>query len=98
MHFSWLFFPFHRAYLYFFERIAGKLLGDPGFAVPFWSWDVPEGMRMPLQFANASSPLYDQMRNPWHAPPKLVDLDYAMDVVENNYTDDEQIKHNLWII
>lgn len=98
MHFSWLFFPFHRAYLYFFERIAGKLLGDPGFAVPFWSWDVPEGMRMPLQFANASSPLYDPMRNPWHAPPKLVDLDYAMDVVENNYTDDEQIKHNLWIM
>lgn len=98
VHFSWLFFPFHRAYLYFFERIAGKLLGDPGFAVPFWSWDVPEGMRMPLQFANASSPLYDPMRNPWHAPPKLVDLDYAMDVVENNYTDDEQIKHNLWIM
>uniref|UniRef100_A0A0E0FUB6 Tyrosinase copper-binding domain-containing protein n=1 Tax=Oryza nivara TaxID=4536 RepID=A0A0E0FUB6_ORYNI len=98
VHFSWLFFPFHRAYIYFFERIAGKLLGDPGFAVPFWSWDVPEGMRMPLQFANASSPLYDPMRNPWHAPPKLVDLDYTMDVVENNYTDDEQIKHNLWIM
>ncbi|CAD6229670.1 unnamed protein product [Miscanthus lutarioriparius] len=27
IHFSWLFFPFHRAYLYFFERIAAKLLG-----------------------------------------------------------------------
>lgn len=50
IHFSWLFFAFHRAHLYFFERIAGKLLGDPGFARPFWSWGVPEGMLMALAF------------------------------------------------
>ncbi|TVU34831.1 hypothetical protein EJB05_16684, partial [Eragrostis curvula] len=55
IHFSWLFFPFHRAYLYFFERIAAKLLGDPGFAMPFWSWDVPEGMRIPAEFADMIS-------------------------------------------
>ncbi|KAF0918948.1 hypothetical protein E2562_027499 [Oryza meyeriana var. granulata] len=96
IHFSWLFFPYHRAYVYFFERIAGKLLGDPGFALPFWSWDVPEGMRMPPAFANSSSPLYDPLRNARHAPPKLVDLDFTG--AEKNYTDEQQIMHNLRIM
>ncbi|PKA46165.1 Aureusidin synthase [Apostasia shenzhenica] len=35
IHFSWLFFPWHRAFLYFYERILGKLVGDPSFALPF---------------------------------------------------------------
>uniref|UniRef100_A0A0E0JPQ3 Tyrosinase copper-binding domain-containing protein n=1 Tax=Oryza punctata TaxID=4537 RepID=A0A0E0JPQ3_ORYPU len=96
VHYSWLFFPFHRAYVYFFERIAGKLLGDPGFALPFWSWDVPEGMRMPMAFVNSSSPLYDPLRNTRHAPPKLVDLDFMG--AEKNYTDEQQIIHNLRIM
>ncbi|CAM0908421.1 unnamed protein product [Alopecurus aequalis] len=95
IHFSWFFFPFHRAYIYFFERIAAKLLGDPGFAVPFWSWDVPEGMRMPPEFDIPSSPLYDPIRNPNHSPPKLVDLLFAKPGIENNLTDDQQIQTNL---
>ncbi|XP_037418641.1 polyphenol oxidase I, chloroplastic-like [Triticum dicoccoides] len=93
IHFSWFFFPFHRAYLYFFERIAAKLLGEPDFALPFWSWDVPDGMRMPPEFANSSSPLYDPVRNPRHAPPSLVDLGFVG--VESNRTDEQQIQHNL---
>ncbi|KAG8078185.1 hypothetical protein GUJ93_ZPchr0007g3114 [Zizania palustris] len=97
IHFSWFFFPLHRAYIYFFERIAGKLLGDPEFGVPFWSWDVPEGMRFPVAFANASSPLYDPLRNPRHAPPKLVDLDFCWGR-EKNYTDEQQIQYNLRIM
>ncbi|KAL6614344.1 hypothetical protein ACP70R_036614 [Stipagrostis hirtigluma subsp. patula] len=96
IHFSWLFFPFHRAYLYFFERIAAKLLGDPGFTVPFWSWDVPEGMRIPAEFADEASPLYDPIRNPRHAPPTVVDLDFLD--VEKNYTDEQQIQHNLRVM
>ncbi|KAL6602992.1 hypothetical protein ACP70R_043353 [Stipagrostis hirtigluma subsp. patula] len=96
VHYSWLFFPFHRAYLYFFERIAAKLLGDPGFAVPFWSWDVPEGMRIPAEFADEASPLYDPIRNPRHAPPKVVNLDYSF--VDKNYTDEQQIQLNLRIM
>jgi polyphenol oxidase len=96
IHFSWLFFPLHRAYLYFFERIAAKLLDDPGFAMPFWSWDVPEGMRIPPEFADVASPLYDPIRNPRHAPPTVVDLDFVD--VEKNYTDEQQIQHNLWVM
>ncbi|KAM3262837.1 hypothetical protein ACQJBY_053143 [Aegilops geniculata] len=93
IHFSWFFFPFHRAYLYFFERIAAKLLGEPDFALPFWSWDVPDGMRMPPEFANSSSPLYDPVRNPRHRPPSIVDLGFVG--VESNRTDEQQIQHNL---
>ncbi|TVU25799.1 hypothetical protein EJB05_28309, partial [Eragrostis curvula] len=96
VHYSWLFFPFHRAYIYFFERIAAKLLGDPGFTVPVWTWDVPEGMRMPAEFVNESSPLYDPVRDPGHLPPKLVDLDFWE--VEKNLTDEQQLKHNMWVM
>ncbi|CAM0948328.1 unnamed protein product [Alopecurus aequalis] len=96
IHFSWLFFPFHRAYIYFFERIAAKLLGEPGYALPFWSWDVPEGMQMPSEFANSSSPLYDPVRNPMHVPPKVVDLNYIGS--ENNFTDEQQIQQNLRVM
>jgi polyphenol oxidase len=95
IHFSWFFFPFHRAYIYFFERIAAKLLGEPGYALPFWSWDVPEGMRIPPEFDNASSPLYDPIRNPYHAPPKVVDMEFVKPGIENNFTDEQQIQQNL---
>jgi polyphenol oxidase len=96
IHASWLFFPFHRAYLHFFERIAARLLGDPGFAVPFWSWDVPEGMRVPPEFADEASPLHDPSRNSRHAPPRLVDLDFSY--VERNCTDEQQVQLNLRIM
>ncbi|GJM93002.1 hypothetical protein PR202_ga09513 [Eleusine coracana subsp. coracana] len=96
IHFTWLFFPFHRAYLYFFERIAAKLLGDPGFALPFWSWDVPEGMRIPDEFADPASPLYNARRNPRHLPPKVNDLEFLD--AESNYTDEQQIQRNLWVM
>ncbi|KAF5204729.1 Polyphenol oxidase protein [Thalictrum thalictroides] len=42
IHGSWLFTPWHRYYLYFWEKILGKLLNDPTFAIPYWSWDQPE--------------------------------------------------------
>ena len=30
-----------RFYLYFHERILGKLIGDDTFALPFWNWTRP---------------------------------------------------------
>lgn len=93
IHFSWLFFPFHRAYIYFFERIAAKLLGDPAFALPIWTWDVPEGMRIPEAFADEASPLFDPIREPSHAPPMVADLDFFGE--EKNLTREQQILQNL---
>ncbi|KAK4434715.1 Polyphenol oxidase II, chloroplastic [Sesamum alatum] len=52
VHNCWLFFPFHRWYLYFFERILGSLINDPTFAMPYWNWDSPAGMYTPNMYLN----------------------------------------------
>ncbi|KAJ1272857.1 hypothetical protein BS78_06G234700 [Paspalum vaginatum] len=61
IHNCWLFFPWHRLYLYFHERILGKLIGDDTFALPFWNWDAPGGMALPAIYASESSPLDQQI-------------------------------------
>ncbi|KAI3908241.1 hypothetical protein MKX01_027263 [Papaver californicum] len=76
IHSCWLFFPFHRYYLYFHEKILGSLIGDPTFALPFWNWDSPAGMKMPSMYVNPGSALYDPLRDAQHLPPTLVDLNY----------------------
>ncbi|KAH6780791.1 hypothetical protein C2S52_012028 [Perilla frutescens var. hirtella] len=81
IHFSWLFFPWHRWYLYFYERILAKLIDDPTFALPYWNWDNPPGMPMPAYFAKDNSPLNNAKRNQSHLPtiipPPLADLLYS---------------------
>lgn len=76
VHNSWLFFPFHRWYLYFYERILGSLINDPTFALPFWNYDSPNGMQLPSIYADSTSPLYDKLRTASHQPPTLIDLNY----------------------
>jgi polyphenol oxidase len=39
IHGGWWFLAWHRAYLYFHERILGALIGDATFALPYWDWD-----------------------------------------------------------
>ncbi|KAM7503847.1 hypothetical protein LguiB_002751 [Lonicera macranthoides] len=92
IHSSWLFFPFHRWYLYFFERILGNLIGDPNFALPYWNWDAPAGMKIPPMYLDVNSQLYDQFRNANHIP-MIVDLNYAG--AENTDTDEARITNNL---
>ncbi|GMJ14354.1 hypothetical protein HRI_005104600 [Hibiscus trionum] len=94
VHSSWLFFPFHRLYIYFFERILGKLIGDPSFAMPFWNWDAPAGMQMPAIYTNPNSPLYDKFRNACHQPPTIVDLNYGKHGSSSTSRED-QISKNL---
>ncbi|KAL2341925.1 hypothetical protein Fmac_009865 [Flemingia macrophylla] len=79
IHNSWLFFPFHRWYLYFYERILGSLIDDPTFAIPYWNWDAPKGMQLPSIYADLKSPLYDPLRDAGHQPPTLVNLDFSFD-------------------
>ncbi|XP_073279754.1 polyphenol oxidase I, chloroplastic-like [Primulina huaijiensis] len=91
VHNSWLFFPFHRWYLYFYERILGKLINDPTFALPFWNWDNPKGMTMPPMFLDPNSAIYDAKRNQKNLPPAVIDLGTTgntdpLQVVANNLT------------
>ncbi|OVA00538.1 Tyrosinase [Macleaya cordata] len=76
IHGSWFFLPWHRYYLYFWERILGKLIGDPTFAIPYWNWDTPEGMYMPKIYLNPQSPLYDDTRDKNHYS-SVLDYNYA---------------------
>ncbi|KAK9150053.1 hypothetical protein Syun_008362 [Stephania yunnanensis] len=96
VHNSWLFFPWHRFYLYFNERILGKLIGDPTFALPYWNWDAPSGMSIPSMYTNPSSPLYDKLRDEKHQPPTLVDLDF--NATDSTIPNEQQIQSNLTIM
>ncbi|KAH7652228.1 polyphenol oxidase protein [Dioscorea alata] len=96
VHNSWLFFPWHRYYLYFNERILGKLIGDETFALPYWNWDAPAGMRMPSIYTTPSTSLYDPLRDAKHQPPTLIDLDYNL--IDQNLPEKEQIDQNLTIM
>src|SRR5437868_5340320 len=40
IHNGWWFFPWHRAYLYFHERILAKLADDPNLTLPYWDWNT----------------------------------------------------------
>jgi tyrosinase len=57
------FFPWHRGYLYFFERIIRKLSGNADFSLPYWKWDDPMTMALPAPFrTDPNSPLFDGTR------------------------------------
>ncbi|KAH0648329.1 hypothetical protein KY285_033577 [Solanum tuberosum] len=58
VHQSWLFFPFHRWYLFFYDRILGKLIDDPTFALPYWNWDHPKGEDMGNFYSAALDPVF----------------------------------------
>ncbi|XP_071905908.1 polyphenol oxidase I, chloroplastic-like [Coffea arabica] len=95
VHFSWLFFPFHRWYLYFFEKICQNMVDDDTFALPFWNWDNPPGMFLPAIFKDSSSPLYDSLRNPSHLNTVL-DLSYeGTDSTDSPIT---VIRNNLYLM
>ncbi|KAG2404408.1 Polyphenol oxidase [Vigna angularis] len=93
IHRSWFFFPFHRWYIYFFERILGNLIGDPDFALPFWNWDSIEAMHMPSCFTNPNSSLFHELRNQKHLPPHVIDLNYAAGNVD--VPSHQQVLYNL---
>jgi tyrosinase len=47
-HGNWLFLPWHRAYLRYFEQICRQLSGMADFALPYWNWSVEP--RVPAPF------------------------------------------------
>src|SRR4051812_41343223 len=56
IHGSWNFFPWHRAYLYYYERILGSLVGDiDHFRLPYWDWTTTRTLPGPYSSPAASS-------------------------------------------
>jgi hypothetical protein len=60
VHYSWLFFPWHRAYLSFLEKQMQAAINEPGFALPYWDWTKTR--RMPVQYFGEGNPLHDVTR------------------------------------
>jgi tyrosinase len=60
IHRNWLWLPWHRAYLVYFERICRKVTGDDKFALPYWNWN--EHPAVPDPFWESGSPLNDPNR------------------------------------
>ena len=58
-HASWLFLPWHRAYLFCFESICRELSGDSAFALPYWDWSSDPSI--PAEFFEA--PLSYEVRD-----------------------------------
>jgi hypothetical protein len=70
-HQSWFFLPWHRMYLYFFERILRTAVTDAGgpadFALPYWNYDTPfPGNTLPPAFRAPTLP--DGTANPLFVP------------------------------
>lgn len=63
------FLPWHRMYVYFFERIVRKASGDKSFTLPYWNYSVTGASHgvMPQEFRTPSNPslksLYVDKRN-----------------------------------
>jgi tyrosinase len=54
-HSNWLFLPWHRIYLKYFEDICRQLSGMSDFALPYWNWS--KDLKIPAVFFEAGSPL-----------------------------------------
>lgn len=66
-HGTFFFFPWHRMYLYFFERILRQASGDPTLALPYWNYSdveaqrvLPEPFRIPAD--EVANSLYESDR------------------------------------
>ncbi len=49
-HYSNLFFPWHRMYLYYFERILRAASGDPNLTLPYWNYEVSTEQTLPAAY------------------------------------------------
>ncbi|KAL0407149.1 UNVERIFIED_CONTAM: Polyphenol oxidase II, chloroplastic [Sesamum latifolium] len=97
VHNCWLFFPFHRWYLFFFERILGSLINDPTFRMPYWNWDSPDGMYTPSMYLNQRQypALFNERRNQRNMN-RPADLGYFG--TDNNLTPTQTANRNCAIM
>jgi hypothetical protein len=57
------FFPWHRAYVYFFERILRWAADDPTLMLPFWDWAAYPVLPFPFRYpADELNSLYEEKR------------------------------------
>jgi tyrosinase len=52
-HGNWWFLPWHRAYLYYFERILRWAAEDPTLTLPYWDYSDPDQRELPRVLRDA---------------------------------------------
>ena len=73
------FYAWHRFYLYYFEKVLQGAAGDPTLRLPYWDYDNPAQLKMPVEFTTPTykndagqmvpNPLFEPRRAPgWAAP------------------------------
>eukprot|EP00246_Nothoceros_aenigmaticus_P003300 TRINITY_DN1434_c0_g1_i1.p1 TRINITY_DN1434_c0_g1~~TRINITY_DN1434_c0_g1_i1.p1 ORF type:complete len:428 (+),score=47.10 TRINITY_DN1434_c0_g1_i1:30-1286(+) len=97
IHKNWLLLPFHRWFLFFYERILATLIDDVDFALPYWNWDnqspveplanvVPAMFNDPVKYPG----LYDKKRQLSNTEgPKIINLSYKTDFHMDSVSEDE---------
>ena len=68
-HNSWFFLPWHRLYLYFFERIVQFHLKDESWSLPYWDYtkshdDSSRILPEPFRTPNTGNELFTEHRDP----------------------------------
>lgn len=70
-HQSWFFLPWHRIYLYWFERILRAASGDPSLTLPYWNYSddlaqraLPRAYGDEFDAAANPNPLFEPRRDP----------------------------------
>ncbi|HEY0382770.1 MAG TPA: tyrosinase family protein [Candidatus Elarobacter sp.] len=54
IHQHWTFFGWHRAFLFFHERILGSLVNDMTLRLPYWDWENASRRVLPPQYYTGS--------------------------------------------
>jgi tyrosinase len=87
-HWTNFFWPWHRMFLYRFERIIRKMSGNSGWSLPYWDWTSPAEVKLPAPFRDYRSVLYTQNRNPSINDGSLgLDPNYLTYAAAFNYLD-----------
>lgn len=74
------FLPWHRMYVYYFERIVRKITGNPAWTLPYWDYTNPTLQALPQPFispGNTSNPLYRPNRNATSNNGQAITTDYG---------------------
>lgn len=62
-HRHWWFLAWHRAYLYYLERMLQKAANEPRLRIPYWNYSATNSRSLPTPFRDPSSSLFVSGRN-----------------------------------
>lgn len=63
IHYNWQFLPWHRALLYFQERLLRTFSKNDDLRIVYWDWERPASRTLPVVYAAENQPLHWANRN-----------------------------------